>query len=232
MVPTIEIFPKRGPSRQCNAFETRSCTSLACILPKQFAAGMYGSIFSTDKMENMQSIPRVGATQTVRGATQYGKSTPLEIMRDQDRRAEMDRRGRKAVERKLRQSEKRYKKLLQRVKPKQLKTVVDDLNTKAVAELTAPGYVSAVSSDQRGMAALQEDEEEQGEEWTQDVPPVPPVGADADVRGDTGNADGDMDDDDDAFAAVETLNNGNLEEWENGVHDIDDPLQAVEVEGI
>ena len=52
------------------------------------------------------------------------------------------------------------------------------------------------------------------------------------VRGDTGNADGDMDDDDDAFAAVETLNNGNLEEWENGVHDIDDPLQAVEVEGI
>ena len=41
-----------------------------------------------------------------------------------------------------------------------------------------------------------------------------------------------MDNDDDAFAAVETLNNGNLEEWENGVHDIDDPLQAVEVEGI
>lgn len=85
-------------------------------------------------------------------------------MRDQDRRAEMDRRGEKAVERKLRQSENRYTKRLQRVKPKQLKTVVDDLNTKTLAELTAQGYKSAVSSDRRAMAALHEDEEEQGEE--------------------------------------------------------------------
>ena len=99
MVPRMQIFPKHGPPRQYNVFGTRSCTSLACILPKQFAAGMHGSVFSTDKMENMQSIPRIGASQTVRGATQYGKSAILEIMRDQDRRTEMDRKGSKAVER-------------------------------------------------------------------------------------------------------------------------------------
>ena len=52
------------------------------------------------------------------------------------------------------------------------------------------------------------------------------------MGGDEGDAGGDMDDSDDAFAAVETLNNGNLEEWENHADDIDDPLQAVEVEAI
>ena len=81
-------------------------------------------------------------------------------MRDQDRRTEMDRKGSKAVERKLRQSEKRTQRL-QRIKPKQLKTVIDDLNMKTLAELTAPHYVSAASSDHRGIAALHETEEEE-----------------------------------------------------------------------
>lgn len=52
------------------------------------------------------------------------------------------------------------------------------------------------------------------------------------MGGDEGDAGGDMDDGDDAFAAAETLNNGNLEVWENHVDDMDDPLQAVEVEAI
>ena len=219
MVPRMQIFPKHGPPRQYNVFGTRSCTSLACILPKQFAAGMHGSVFSTDKMENMQSIPRIGASQTVRGATQYGKSATLEIMRDQDRRTEMDRKGSKAVERKLRQSEKRYAKRLQRIKPKQLKTVIDDLNMKTLAELTAPHYVSAASSDHRGIAALHETEEEEGEDWNQDVPPT---------GGENGGAGGDVDDDDNAFAAVETLNDDNMEDWEDGANDVHNPLQAVD----
>ena len=68
-------------------------------------------------------------------------------------RTRFKRRGRKAVERKLRQSEKRYKKLLQRVKPKQLKTVVDDLNTKHedVGRIDGAGIrVGGVLGSERG----------------------------------------------------------------------------------
>ena len=37
-----------------------------------------------------------------------------------------------------------------------------------------------------------------------------------------------MDDDDNAFAAVETLNDDNMEDWEDGANDVHNPLQAVD----
>ena len=72
MVPSRIIFPKRGPPRQYSPFGTGHAHRWLKIA-QQFAAGMYGSKYSTDKMENMQSIPRRCCKHDAR-STQYGKT--------------------------------------------------------------------------------------------------------------------------------------------------------------
>ena len=215
-------------------------------MPEQFAAGMYGSVYSTDKMENMQSIPRLGASHTVRGAAKYGKSAPLEIMRSQDRRATIDCMIPKAVERKLRKSEKNYGKRMLRLRPVQLKKAVDALNLKTLDDLTAAGYESAVASmDGTENDELLDEQEEQGEDFPPNAGPVDGdfeaavaddggngagAGAGADGAG-GGDGAGDDDDDYDDDAAFENTALDEITDqlWEQGLDTLADPLAEVQV---